>query len=299
MRPPLLTHNHLLHIAESLATFDYLTAGQLARLLYKETSHRYVRTQLNTLIAAGLVVALPRQTVTQPRFYCLTAKGYTALAAQGRQFSKRVRPAEDRDKAVHYYFVQHTSAVTDVLISAWLLSQHVQSIQLIRLVTERELKRKLSVPLANRTVCLEPDASVQFRITETWHTPPQIWDDFYHIEVYRTQMQEWRFKRKIHTYVAYAQSPIHHEFFQTPALSIALFCASSHLAQTLKRWTEEALAHSSKTEQAERFFFTSLPVAAVSPTELFLTPVWEQAFGSAKTPLLLLDAEKTEAQPHH
>ena len=42
-------------------------------------------------------------------------------------------------------------------------------------------------------------------------------------------------------------------------------------------------------ELGERFFFTSVTPAAASPEELFLSPVWEQAFSSANTSLLVLD----------
>jgi hypothetical protein len=41
-------------------------------------------------------------------------------------------------------------------------------------------------------------------------------------------------------------------------------------------------------EEGERFFFTSSDPATTNPEELFLSPVWEQAFSSAKTPLLML-----------
>ena len=60
------------------------------------------------------------------------------------------------------------------------------------------------------------------------------------------------------------------------------------MAATLKRWTEDALQDMHRPEEGEMFFFGGLPVAAASPEELFLSPVWEQAFGTAKTPLIHL-----------
>jgi hypothetical protein len=42
-------------------------------------------------------------------------------------------------------------------------------------------------------------------------------------------------------------------------------------------------------EEGERFYFTSIPVATASPTDVFLSPVWERAFGTTKTPLLVLE----------
>jgi hypothetical protein len=67
--------------------------------------------------------------------------------------------------------------------------------------------------------------------------------------------------------------------------------ATDELARTLKRWTEEVLVTLAQPEQGERFFFCSCNPATASPEELFLSPVWETAFGSAKTPLLILEEE--------
>jgi hypothetical protein len=39
------------------------------------------------------------------------------------------------------------------------------------------------------------------------------------------------------------------------------------------------------------FSFANLDPATASPEELFLSPVWQQAFSNTPTPLLVLDAE--------
>jgi hypothetical protein len=119
--------------------------------------------------------------------------------------------------------------------------------------------------------------------------------DFFHIEVYRNLPPvEWRFKQKIKGYVTYALSGQHEELFQTPALSIAVIAQTPQLddqkmAATLKRWTEEALQEIGRPEEGEWFFFCSRDPATASPEELFLAPVWESAFGTTKTPLLVLE----------
>jgi hypothetical protein len=98
-----------------------------------------------------------------------------------------------------------------------------------------------------------------------------------------------RFKQKIQGYVGYAASRQHEARFHTTALTIALFGATEALVTLLKRWTEDVLQQCEQPEEGERFFFTSRDPATTSPTELSLTPVWEQAFGTAKTPLLVLE----------
>jgi hypothetical protein len=307
MRPQTeaLTVSHQLLVA--LAAFDYLTASQAARLLGKERSLAYIRETFRSLAAEKLVLSLDGRVVTMPRVYTLTAKGreYAGMLwkpASGRRF----RPSEEQDKARNPYFLRHTVAVTDVLIAARLLAKTTPGITLTRMYTERALKRSIYVVIPKertaggepqfRQICLEPDAGLLFRVTESWHNPPETWEDFFFIEVYRNlPPAEWRFKQKIHGYVATVDTGQHQALFHTPALSIAVITASEseQMATTLKRWTEEALMEIGRAEEGVRFFFRSIAdPATATPEELYLSPVWEQAFSTAQTPLLVLGMEE-------
>jgi hypothetical protein len=296
MLPLLETHKSAEKLLAFLAVFGYLTAEQLRKVCgYQPKSIRYIRGKLNSLVAAKFAIALPGRFVTQPRVYTLTQAGYTYAAALGIKTAKRVRPAEERDKARNRLFIEHTLAVSDVLINAWLLAHTHPGITLTNLYTERELQRKIYVQIPER-ICIEPDASCEFTSTETWHETPQTWQDFLHIEVYRHRPLEPRFKQKITGYVAAVDAGVHEALFHTQALSVAVMCATKYQATTLKRWTEEALQAMGRVAEGERFFFRQIDPATASPEELFLSPVWEQAFSTAKTPLLLLDEETDEAQ---
>jgi hypothetical protein len=99
--------------------------------------------------------------------------------------------------------------------------------------------------------------------------------------------------------VASVDSGQHEALFHTPALSIAVFCQTEYQTITLKRWTEEALAEMQRPEEGERFFFRTIATATASPREMFLSSVWEQAFGTTKTPLLVLEEETKERTPAH
>jgi hypothetical protein len=277
------------NMLRSLAAFDYLTAEQVTRLCYAAGSRTFVNALLKSLVDAALVLSIGGRAVSLPLVYTLTGEGRNVASLLGAAKGKRFRHLEETEKGHNPYFLKHTIAVTDVLIAAHLLAERVPAIRLARLYTERELKRKIYVPLANKTVCLEPDAGVLFRITETWHEEEQTWENFFHIEVYRTHLRQERFKHKIHTYATYAASPRHQALFHTPALAIAVFCADDHLAELLKRWTAEVLQEGQQRELGERFFFTSVNPATASPEEMYLAHHWEQAFGSAKTPLLVLE----------
>jgi hypothetical protein len=289
MRDPMQMPKGAQNMLASLAVFDYLTAEQATRLCYGKGSRTYGHAEMKALVDNELALAIGGRRIQTPLIYTLTGKGRHYASLLGAARPKRVRPSEEMEKGHNPYFLKHTIAVTDVLIAARLLSDTVPAIRLPRLYTERELKRKIYVTLAGKTCCLEPDASLLFRITETWHDNPQTWEQFFHIEVYRTHLREDRFKHKIHTYAAYAASPRHQALFHTPALAIAMFCADNNLAATFKEWTEEVLQGGQQRELGERFFFSSINPATASPQEIFLSPIWEQAFGTAKTPLLVLE----------
>src|SRR5918996_2576383 len=276
-------------ILAALAEFEYLTAEQITKLLYAPSSLSHVRKQLRLLVAGGFVFPLGGKAVHLHLLYTLSGVGRTYTAALGTSPRKRFRKGEEQEKGHNPYFLKHTMAVTDVLIAARLLSQTHPAITLSRIVTERELKRKIYVALPER-ICIEPDASCEFLITEMRHDSQQTWRDFFHIEVYRNLPPvAQRFKQKIQGYVTYVDAGEHQALFHTTALSVALFAQTPAMAATLKRWTEEALTEIERPEEGEWFFFSSLNTATASPEEMYVAPVWECAFGTTKTPLLVLE----------
>jgi hypothetical protein len=44
-----------------------------------------------------------------------------------------------------------------------------------------------------------------------------------------------------------------------------------------------------RAAEGERFFFRTIDTATASPEDMYLAPLWEQAFGTTKTPLLVLE----------
>ena len=276
-------------IIVALSEFDYLTTHQLTRLLYSPSSIKHVQEEMKSLMDATLVTVIGGKAANLPRIYTLSGMGRQYAAVLGAPKSQRFRPSEEQEKGHNPYFLKHTMAVTDVLIAARLLSQTHPAVTLSRIVTERELKRKIYVELPER-ICIEPDASCEFLITEMRHDSQQTWRDFFHIEVYRNLPPvAQRFKQKIQGYVTYVDAGEHQALFHTTALSVALFAQTPAMAATLKRWTEEALTEIERPEEGEWFFFSSLNTATASPEEMYVAPVWECAFGTTKAPLLVLE----------
>jgi hypothetical protein len=286
----------------ALGEYGYLTVEQATRLLYAITSFTHVREKFKSLDDEKLVIVLGGRACNLPRIFTLSTTGRKYAELLGKPVGKRFRLHEEHQKQHNLFFMQHTLAVNDVLIAARLLSQTelgnvrtktMLGIILNRMYHEWELKRKIYVDLPHTggmtgQICIEPDASLDFTIPSIGEEKP--WRDFFHVEVYRhLPPLEQRFKQKIQGYVAYAKSSLHRQLFQTSSLSIAVFSQTSDIAKTLKRWTEEALAN--QPNEGSRFFFTGMNPATASPTELFLTPVWQQAFGEDAIPLLVLEEE--------
>jgi hypothetical protein len=286
MLPPVEKLSPMEKILFALADFEYLTADQLTRLLYSSGSLTYVKAKLKGLIADDFILAVGGRRLNLPRVYTLTVKGRQFSAMLGKQPQLRFRPGEIHEKASSLFFMRHTLAVIDVLIAARLLTQSVPGIVLNNMFRERELRRKIYVAISQdkekpRNICLEPDASLDF-------TVQQAWRDFFHIELYRHLPMEHRFKQKVQGYLTYAGSPLHQELFRTSALSITMFAATKQLAKMLKQWTEEVLTKLNEQAEGQRFFFSSVVPGQVSPTELFLSPVWQLGFSQTVTPLLEL-----------
>jgi Replication-relaxation len=272
-----------------LFAFEYLTAVQVTRLCFSKGSLTYGKAKLKALVDSGLAMSLGGRGTNLPLIYTLTGQGRTLASALTGEQPRRFRPAEAREKQVNLAFMQHTLAVNDILISAQLLSQTHPAITLTRMYREPELRRRIYVDVPER-ICIEPDASCHLLITNTGPEKPQVWEDFVHIELYRTMPPVKRhFKQKIQGYVTAVDTGQQETLFQTSALSIAVVAITEPIATLLKSWTEEALQSMGRVTEGDWFFFRSINTATATPEELFLAPVWEHAFSTAKTPLLVLE----------
>jgi hypothetical protein len=276
-------------ILTALFEFEYLTAAQVTKLCYSAGSLKYVKAQLKALVDSGRTLSLGGRGTGLPLIYTLTGKGRSLAASVIGQQAKRFRPQEARETQANIYFMQHTLAVNDVLIGARLLAKTRPDIVLTRMYREPELQRRIYVDVPNK-ICIEPDGSCQFLITERRHGTPQTWEKFFHIEVYRTlpPVKE-RFKQKIQGYVRYDDTGQHEALFQTPVLTVAIFAQTEQMVAILKHWTEQALAEIDRAEEGDWFFFRSIDTATASPEEMYVASVWECAFGTSKTPLLVLE----------
>jgi hypothetical protein len=91
-------------IIVALAEFDYLTAGQITRLLYAPSSITHVHEQMKSLVAKGYVLTLGGRAVNLPLIYTLSSAGRHYASLLGAARGKRFRPSEEQDKGHNPYF---------------------------------------------------------------------------------------------------------------------------------------------------------------------------------------------------
>src|SRR5215216_4601288 len=128
-------------ILEALARYFYLTAEQLRRLLYGQGSLRYAQDRLKSLMEAGYLLGVerpPSRHGKAARIYTLHTPGRNLVLLMGYVVPPRYRPSEETTKSYRHW--DHVVAAVDCLIAFDLLSQSAPSIQLVRMLNERQLK---------------------------------------------------------------------------------------------------------------------------------------------------------------
>jgi hypothetical protein len=109
--------------------------------------------------------------------------------------------------------------------------------------------------------------------------------------------QKPRFQKKIASYIAFINEGLYEQQFQTTSVVIAFVTPTGEKrAMQMKAWCEEQLtttpvyAPSQHTtnglDDAGLFLFGAIPPSALSPTDVFLSPIWYAPFDTQAQPLL-------------
>ncbi len=282
--PPLRLGRPHRHLLEAIACLPYLSASQLAQLLFSRGSLTYVRACLAELYHAGFVVRVLQPTTaphgSAPILYTLDRRGMSYLRAAGFAAGARFRPSEDRSR--QGLFLRHTVATNDLLVLLLKLLPQDPSVRLVTLLTERQLKRRpLRVADASGVLTVIPDAWAALRSGQT-----QACLAF---EVDCGTTERKRFQRKIRALV-YATRGAYQAAFKTESLTVAVVVAGLPLRlQTLLAWTEAELRALGEPDQADLFRFGLLDPNVSHARNLFCAPVWWRPFSSAPLPLLSWD----------
>src|SRR5215208_4712294 len=190
-------------ILESLGVFQFLTAEQLTRYLYSPASRTYVQKHLLELTKNRYLTTLtpPKQTRfgSAPFVYTLARRGRSFLQSEGQVLDARFRPSEV--KARRGGPLQHTLAVNEVLLQAFLLERETEGLSVQDFVTAREWNRqplRVEVPTGtggngDKVVSLSPDlwlnismGGFEYRLC---------------IDVNLTPVEQKRWRRKVASYL--------------------------------------------------------------------------------------------------
>ena len=140
-----------------------------------------------------------------------------------------------------------------------------------------------------------PDGWLDFRIT----TGNQTQQACILLEMDIDTHQKPRFQKKIASYVAFINSGLYEQQFQTTSVVIAFVTPTGDKrARQMKAWCEEQLESSpvySPSQQgatgiddAGLFLFGAVPPGLLRPTDVFLSPLWYAPFDNQAQPLLVI-----------
>ncbi len=277
-------------ILEAVATYTYLSAPQLTRLLFAPTSLTYVRDHLKDLYQAKYLerVYLPAITPlgSSLAIYTLDTKGVKFLRSLRYSF-KRFRRSENVEKS--WQFLKHTLQANDLLILAYQLARADEAVSIVNMATEGELKRApmyVSVKSqrgARRKLGVIPDGWVY--LTRTWpnrHEPKRYGVSF---ELDRNTIEQARFREKLHALATWVETN-GYEILGAPSISVCFVAPTQARVEELLRWTEAELIEIGAEDLGEFFLFSSFDTTNAEPTDVFLGPVWLQPFGTSGVSLL-------------
>jgi len=270
----------------AIGRYHYLTAAQCTRLRYRPSSLSFVREHLKRLYHAGFVnrVFVPAVTPAGSPLpvYCLDRQGFAYLAAQEAAPEGRFRSAEQVQR--EWFFLRHTLAINDVLISAERLSEQVDSLRLAEIRHERELKRTpLSVTVDGTPVGVIPDAWLDLRQR---HGEGELQACLALELDYSGKVNRTKWQRRIAAYLV-AAGTVYPQVFGTTSLTVCvLVLASERRLTQLLAWTETVLTTRHAQRQADLFRLAYANPATLAPTVLFGRLGWQRPFERRPVSLL-------------
>lgn len=285
-------------ILRAVNRFQYMTAGQVGRLLYpnQHDGNRYVQRRLRRLAEAEYLLRLrelPTPRIgSAPLVFTLADRGRRFVSGRGDVLaSSYYRPSEERAKARDNPFMEHTLAAVDVLVAAELLCQRFR-VSMPRLITERQLKR-MNIRVQphgqdGRSVAVIPDAWFELEAAEE----PAV---AIALELDRGTEYQRSWRRKVASLTAWADGP-YRSSFEADNLTVAVATSNQARRDQLRTWTRMELEAISGLHLAEIFLFTDASPVATEPVQFFFSPLWYPAGQS--TPVALLDLPE-EPQADH
>ncbi len=157
------------------------------------------------------------------------------------------------------------------------------------------LYRETQSQLVREDVRFTPDGWLDFRITNNNQTQQAC----ILLEMDMDTHQKPRFQKKIASYVAFINEGLYEQAFNTTSVVIAFVTPTGDKRrEQMKLWCEEQLVSSpiyrssqhptNGINDASLFLFASIPPGALSPTDVFLSPLWYAPFDTQPQTLLVI-----------
>lgn len=306
-RPPRLTPTDE-DLLRSCARYQYVTVEQWCRLFEDGKKLRYLQRRSRELARAGndflirLYPTRPAGAGKAPSLFTHGLAGRAFAAALGLRVPARFRRNDLLGLSPQH--LNHSEAITDVLIAFDLLARRDPRIEIADLVHERflhEQRFKVRVPSAHaasggtpgRVVEVVPDAFVRVlaRVGGRSRRFPLI------VEVDRDTEQQRAFREKIAALHAFATSGEFGRVYGARFFTVAFFVLAPRrdparrLAEVVA-WTERELTQRGLAHDGPAFGFCALDPAATPPETLLLGDCWYSPFARAPHPLIDLTADE-------
>ena len=245
-----------------------------------------------------------------PFVYLLASKGIKYLNDQcGIAAHVYYRPSDNSHRSP--LDVPHDLSLNEVLIASRHLEKSEPRVHLfegrhewmLRSETYKvSLYRETQVQRVREEVRFTPDGFLDFRINA--HNQPQ--QACILLELDMDTHQKPRFQKKICSYIAFINSGLYEQSFNTTSVVIAFVTPTGEKrAMQMKAWCEEQLVsnpvyHPSQQptngiDDAGLFLFGSIPPGGLCPSDVFLSPIWYSPFDT--TPQSLVQVQAYEDAP--
>jgi hypothetical protein len=272
-----------------LGRYVYLTAAQCVRRAYQPGSLRFVQKRLARLAEAGYCQrhAGFSQAGKPPTVYCLTAKGWDYVRAEGMETPARWRGAEAARRGFAAY--AHDLAVADVGIAAErfcatvALQAQLAQFRHHHFLQADPLRVQLPGQGARRVIF---DAWLDLRL---WRgDPPQQRQRALALELDRASEHQRAWREKIAAILAAAGAG-YAEHFRTTSLTVLVVCPGHpRRLHQLMEWTELQLRQEGLETSRSLFALTAADPSATDPRDFFLGPCWRTPFRAEFGPLFTL-----------
>ena len=286
-------------ILKAVHFYRYVTAVDMAHLLYSPTSLTYVRERLSELAGGADFVTnqylyrfrLPSISAgNSQRVFTLGSRGRDYLARElGLPVEWYFRP--DKVKNMGYNQMLHNVILTRFLVAAkaWCAAHPDYELARMRIcyeLAEKPVTVTITQEGQRRALKVIPDAWLELRRVADGKRFPVL------LEIDRGTQYQRKFKEHVRSRIEYLRGGAYRETFGTEAVLIAYATTGATQAvaatrrATLCAWTNELLAEMHKRDWATIFRFHALALDGMYQGSFFDQPVWYRPDKASPAPLL-------------